>query len=161
MRELNDLVIQGKLVPIETSEALVVDKHLDPKRRFVRPWTMHFLRNISTAYFAVFHQPIMVDSAVRPMDVQKKLRRRNPNAAPIEGEAASSHMAGPTVDLARGGMTPRQVRWMEHYLLVLYGYGLVEVEEERHQLCFHILVRKRYDSNWVETVPSVIDTETL
>jgi hypothetical protein len=157
-KDLRAAVERGDLVPIQTSPALVVDRRLDPRRRYVRPWTMHFLKDLSVQFYAEFHRPLMVDSAVRPKDVQKKLRRRNRNAAPIDGEAASSHMAGLTVDLARGYMTPREVRWMEIQLLILHSFGLVEVEEEHYQLCFHIMVSKRYDEPRVQTTRSVIDT---
>jgi hypothetical protein len=66
-----DAVDRGELVPIPVSDALVVDKQLDPRRRYVRPWTAQFLTDISRRFYAEFHQPLMVDSAVRPRDVQK------------------------------------------------------------------------------------------
>jgi hypothetical protein len=74
------------------------------------------------------------------MDFQKKLRRYNKNAAPVEGEVASSHLSGATVDLARRYMTPKEVRWMEIQLFLLHIRGRVEVMEEHRQLCFHIMV---------------------
>jgi hypothetical protein len=154
-------VERGELVPIPVSNALAVDKRLDVRRRYVRPWTAKFLTDLSRGFYAEFHQPLMVDSAVRPLEVQKKLRRRNRNAAPTEGEAASSHMAGLTVDLARSYMTPRMVRWMELQLLVLHADGLVEVEEEHHQLCFHIMVAKRYDGERIAVETSTIGETIL
>jgi hypothetical protein len=154
-KDLNREIASGELVPIEQTRALAVDKRLDPKRRYCRPWTMDFLRDLSEKFYAEFGQHLMVDSAVRPKDVQKKLRRRNRNAAPIEGETASSHMAGLTIDLARGYMSTRQVHWMEWHLLILHVQGLVEVEEEHHQLCFHIMVAKKYGD------PTRIQVETL
>lgn len=156
MEEVQDAVARGELVPLPLSDALTVDRRLDPRRRYVRPWTAQFLTDISNQFYAQFHIPIMVDSAVRPRDVQKKLRRRNHNAAPIDGETASSHMAGLTVDLARSYMNVRQTRWMEVHLLILHSMGLVEVEEEHRQLCFHIMVAKKYgDPNRV-----TIETES-
>ena len=77
-------------------------------------------------------QQIQVNSAVRTVKVQKKLRRHNRNAAPADGDTASSHLAGVTVDLQRRGMTKDQIRWMEHYLFYMKALGLVEPEEERH-----------------------------
>ena len=148
-------VQRGELVPIPVSDALVVDKHLDPRRRYVRPWTALFLTDISKDFYAQFHEPLMVDSAVRPRDVQKKLRRWNANAAPLDGETASSHMAGSTIDFARGRMTPLEVRWMELRLLLPHIQGLIEVEEEHHQLCFHIQVAMRYPH------PIPIETESI
>jgi hypothetical protein len=160
MKDLDAAIERGEMVPIPVSAALTVDKRLDPKRRYVRPWTARFLTSISEQFYAQFHQPLMVDSAVRPMDVQKKLRRRNRNAAPVDGETASSHEAGLTIDLARSYMTPGEVKWMEIQLLILHSYGAVEVIEEHHQLCFHIMVAKKYDDpERVTVTTSVIDTQ--
>ena len=65
-------------------------------------------------------------------------------AAPADGDTASSHLAGVTVDLQRRGMSKDQIRWMEHYLFYMKAIGLVEPEEERHQWVFHIMVSDRY-----------------
>ena len=95
-------------------------------------------------------QQIQVNSAVRTVKVQKKLRRHNRNAAPAEGDTASSHLAGVTVDLQRRGMSKEQIRWMEHYLFYMKALGLVEPEEERRHWCFHIMVSGHY-TEWRET----------
>ena len=92
-----------------------------------------------------FGQQIQVNSAVRTVLVQKKLRRHNRNAAPAEGEIASSHLAGVTVDLQRRGMSKQQIKWVEGYLVPMKAAGLVEPEEERRQWVFHIMVSDRYD----------------
>lgn len=146
-RELKELVQDGELVPIPVGEHLIVDKHLPENRRYCRPWTALFLTRLSDAFYAQFHEPIMVDSAVRTVEVQKKLRRWNGNAAPAEGETASSHLAGTTIDLARRQMTPAQAQWVELYLLPLHAQGMVEVEEEFRQRCFHIMVAGTYGTN--------------
>jgi hypothetical protein len=82
--------------------------------------------------------------------VQRKLRRHNRNAAPAEGDTASSHLAGLTVDLQRRGMTKQEIRFVERYLFYLRALGLVEPEEERRQWVFHVMVSERYTS-WHET----------
>ena len=74
----------------------------------------------------------------------------NRNAAPEYGEAASSHLAGVTLDLQRRGMTKPQVHFVERYLFYLKALGLVEPEEERHQWVFHVMVSERY-SEWRQT----------
>ena len=145
--ELEDLKIQEALVPINASEYLRFDPRLDPKRRYCRAWTRDFLDDLSQAYYHRFHQQIQVNSAVRTMAVQRKLRRHNRNAAPETGETASSHLAGLTVDLQRRGMTREQIRYMERYLFYLRALGLVEPEEERRQWVFHVMVSKRY-ADW-------------
>ena len=142
--ELEALKASGALQPIVPGETLRFDPRLDPSRRYSRPWTRDFVQDLSQAYYHRFHEQIQVNSAVRTVKVQKKLRRHNRNAAPAEGETASSHLAGLTVDLQRRGMTQDQVHWMERYLFYMKALGLVEPEEERHQWVFHIMVSGRY-----------------
>src|SRR5207253_6987872 len=148
--ELEDLKAREVLVPINQSQYLRFDPRLDPARRYCRAWTRDFLGDLSQAYYRRFHEQIQVNSAVRTVLVQRKLRRHNRNAAPESGETASSHLAGLTVDLHRRGMTRDQVRWMENYLRPLKEMGLVEPEEERRQWCFHIMVAGAYD-DWRAT----------
>jgi hypothetical protein len=148
--ELESLKASGALLPIRAGETLRFDPRLDPSRRYSRPWTRDFTEDMSVAYYHRFHQQLQVNSAVRTVKVQKKLRRHNRNAAPADGDTASSHLAGVTVDLQRRGMSKEQVRWMEHYLFYMKALGLVEPEEERHQWVFHIMVSGRY-SDWRET----------
>jgi uncharacterized protein YcbK (DUF882 family) len=148
--ELEALKADGSLLEIKDLETLRIDKRLDPSRRYCRPWTLAFVDDLSEAYYNRFHDKIQVNSAVRTVIVQKKLRRHNRNAAPWEGETASSHLAGVTVDLQRRGMSKAEIRWMEHYLFYMKALGLVEPEEERRQWVFHIMVSGHY-SEWRET----------
>ena len=142
--ELDQLIASQELVPIVAGQTLRFDPRLDPDRRYCRPWTRDFLDDLSDAYYKQFRGPIQVNSAVRTVQVQKKLRRHNRNAAPEKGETASSHLAGITVDIQRRGMSKQQVAWMEQYLMPLRDQGLVEPEEERHQWVFHVAVSGRY-----------------
>jgi len=148
--ELEALKADGSLLPIVPSESLRIEPSLDPSRRYCRPWTRDFVQDLSQAYYNRFHQQIQVNSAVRTVKVQKKLRRHNRNAAPYEGDTASSHLAGVTVDLQRRGMTKDEIRWMEHYLFYMKAVGLVEPEEERRHWCFHIMVSGNY-TEWRQT----------
>jgi len=145
--ELEALKASGDLVPILASDSLKIERSLDPSRRYCRPWTRDFLQDLSEVYYRQFHQQIQVNSAVRTIKMQKKLRRRNRNAAPAEGDTASSHLAGLTVDLQRRGLTKEQIRFVEHYLFYLNALGLVEPEEESRHWCFHVMVSERY-SDW-------------
>jgi hypothetical protein len=147
--ELEQLVASEELVPIVPSQSLRFDPRLDPDRRYCRPWTRDFLEDLSEAYYKEFGNQIQVNSAVRTVKVQKKLRRHNRNAAPAEGELASSHLAGVTVDIQRRGMSRKQIHWMQQYLLPLKNMDLIEPEEERRQWVFHIMVSDRY-TDWRE-----------
>jgi hypothetical protein len=148
--ELEALKADGSLLPIVANESLKIEPSLDPSRRYCRPWTLDFVNDLSQAYYNRFHAQIQLNSAVRTVKVQKKLRRHNRNAAPAEGETASSHLAGVTIDLQRRGLSKQQISWMEHYLFYMKALGLVEPEEERRHWCFHIMVSGHY-AEWRET----------
>lgn len=147
--ELDALKTKGDLVPILETSSLRFDPTLDPDRRFCRPWTRDFVQDLSTAFYQAFGRQIQINSAVRTVKVQKKLRRHNRNAAPIEGETASSHLAGVTVDIQRRGLSREQIAWMQQYMFPLKELGLIEPEEERRQWVFHVMVSDRY-STWRE-----------
>ncbi|MBV8476860.1 MAG: hypothetical protein JOZ36_09360 [Acidobacteria bacterium] len=148
--ELAQLKARQDLVEISESQMLRFDPRLDPARRYCRPWTRDFVQDLSEAYYRRFHAQIQVNSAVRTVRIQHKLRRRNRNAAPESGETASSHLAGITLDLQRRGMSKQEVRFVESYLFYLRALGLVEPEEERHQWVFHVMVSDRY-TEWRRT----------
>ena len=145
--QLEELKSSHALVPIEASETLRFEPGLDRTRRYCRPWTRDFVNDLSEVYYQQFHEQIQVNSAVRTVKVQKKLRRHNRNAAPADGDTASSHLAGITVDLQRRGLSKPQIQFIEYYLFYLHALGLVEPEEERRHWCFHVMVSDRY-SDW-------------
>jgi hypothetical protein len=147
--QLLELERNGELVPIQETQALRWSAAIAADKRYARPWTNQFLVDMSTAYYKEFHTPMQVNSAVRTMEQQQKLRRHNRNAAPETGEVSSSHMAGITVDLARRGLTKAQHQWTEDYLKNLRDQGLVEAAEERRTWCFHVMVSDRY-TEWRE-----------
>lgn len=139
-KHLKNLVESGELVAIEETEYVSVSSTLPRNRRFVRPWVNQFLREIGTAYYSEFGVPIQVNSAVRTVKVQNRLRRMlGRTAALSKGETASSHLAGLTVDLKRTGLSYMQLVWMQEYLR--YAGNQVIVEEEKR--CFHTLVKPK------------------
>jgi hypothetical protein len=162
--EMEALKASGELVPILESEHLRIDPRLDPDRRFCRPWTRDFVQDLSKAYFETFQSQIQINSAVRTVKVQKKLRRHNRNAAPEKGELASSHLAGITVDIQRRGLSPQQIKWVQQYMMPLKELGLIEPEEERRQWVFHVMVSDRYShqsgSNVVATTSSTFENKS-
>jgi hypothetical protein len=148
-QQLLELERTGELVPIRETPALRWSSAIQEDKRFCRPWTNQFLVDMSNAYYKEFHAPLQVNSAVRTMEQQQKLRRHNSNAAPETGETGSSHMAGITIDLARRGLSKTQHDWVEGYLKNLRDQGLVEAAEERKTWCFHVMVSDRY-TEWRE-----------
>jgi hypothetical protein len=147
--QLLELERTQELVPIQESRALRINPSLQADKKYCRPWCNQFLQDMSEAYYKEFRVPLQVNSAVRTMEQQQKLRRHNRNAAPEIGEHASSHLAGITVDLAKRGLTRAQHKWIEDYLKNLRDQGLVEAAEERRQACFHVMVSDRY-TEWRE-----------
>jgi hypothetical protein len=144
-QQLEELELRGELVSLHESRAMQIAANLELNRRFCRPWTRDFLEDLSQAFYAQFHQPIQVTSAVRTVDQQARLQRSNHNAAPIDGDTASSHLAGLTVDIGKRPMSRMQRAWIDQYVLRLQQLGLVEAAEERRQACYHIMVSNRYD----------------
>jgi hypothetical protein len=142
--ELEALKASEALVPIEASEFVRFDPRLDPDRRYCRPWTRDFVDDLGEAFYKEFHNSIQINSAVRTVQIQKKLRRHNRNAAPEKGEIASSHLAGITVDIQRRGLSKQQIKFVQEFMLPLKNMGLIEPEEERHQWVFHVMVSNRY-----------------
>jgi hypothetical protein len=142
--ELEALKASELLVPIEASDYVRFDPRLDPDRRYCRPWTRDFVDDLGEAFYKEFHNSIQINSAVRTVQIQKKLRRHNRNAAPEKGEIASSHLAGITVDIQRRGLSREQIKFVQEFMLPLKNMGLIEPEEERHQWVFHVMVSNRY-----------------
>jgi hypothetical protein len=147
--QLQELERNGELVPIKETQALRWSPSIQSDKRYARPWTSQFLEDMSQAYYKEFHGQLQVNSAVRTMEQQQKLRRHNRNAAPETGDISSSHMAGITIDLSRRGLRPAEHAWIENYLKNLRDQGLVEAAEERRTWCFHVMVSDRY-TEWRE-----------
>jgi Family of unknown function (DUF5715) len=142
--DLLDLRRDKKLVALPINEALRVDDRLPANRRFSRPWTADFLSVLARDYYASFHEPLQVNSAVRTVEFQQRLLRTNGNAAPSVGDTASPHLTGQAVDIAKRGLSLTEIAWMRTYLQPLIDQGKIDVEEEFQQSCFHISVYKSY-----------------
>jgi hypothetical protein len=134
----------GELVGLPTSSALVVDERLPANRRYCRAWTAQFLSDLSRVHYGRFHRTLQVNSAVRTVEYQRHLELVNGNAAPAEGEDASPHLTGATIDIAKKGLSMEEVGWMRAYLQPLQAAGKIDVEEEFYQACFHITVYRSY-----------------
>ena len=142
--ELDRLRANRELVGFPSTESLRVNDALPYNRRYARPWTVMFAGDIAHDFFNRFHEPIYVTSAVRTVHYQARLQRVNGNAAATAGDAASPHLTGQAIDLAKRGMSGAELAWMRAYLLPLMGAGKIDVEEEFQQACFHISVYRRY-----------------
>jgi hypothetical protein len=142
--DLADRIAHGLLVPVPVSATLTINQSLPAQRRYCRPWTATFLADLARAHGAAFHKPLYVSSAVRTVAYQKQLMETNGNAAAAEGDIASPHLTGATVDLAKQGLSRQELGWLRGWLLPLQVVGKIDVEEEFRQTCFHITVYKSY-----------------
>ncbi|MGA7108427.1 MAG: DUF5715 family protein, partial [Terracidiphilus sp.] len=142
--DLQSRISSGQLVRVPESAGLVVNPNLPVDRRYCRPWTATFLADLSHAHEVQFHRGFEVSSAVRTVEYQKHLMRTNGNAAPAEGDIASPHLTGATIDIAKHGLTRSEIYWMRNRLDALQNEGKIDVEEEFRQSCFHITVYKSY-----------------
>ncbi|MBV8632486.1 MAG: hypothetical protein JOZ83_16275 [Silvibacterium sp.] len=151
--QLNELRREKALVPVPMLASLRINQGLPANRRYCRPWTSKFLVDLARAHYARFRRSVQVNSAVRTVEYQRHLLDINGNAAPAEGDIASPHLSGATVDIAKKGMSASEIAWMRGYLYPLQMAGKLDVEEEFYQSCFHITVYKSYDSP--STTPKV------
>jgi hypothetical protein len=144
--DLNDRIAQKLLIPVPTPTGLTIDERLPENRRYCRPWTADFLKDLAQAHAATFARPLFVSSAVRTVEYQKQLIQTNGNAASAEGDIVSPHLTGSTIDIAKDGMNRKELAWMRSWLLALQLQRQIDVAEEFLQPCFHITVYKTYTS---------------
>jgi hypothetical protein len=157
--DLQDRIARGLLVRVPESGGLIVNPGLPEDRRYCRPWTANFLDTLASAHQAQFHKPLIVSSAVRTVEYQKHLMRTNHNAADAEGDIVSPHLTGATIDIAKSGLSRKEMLWMRNQLLSYQNAGVLDVEEEFHQRCFHITVYKNYASGQQSQRPSKVPTQ--
>jgi hypothetical protein len=154
--ELIRYEVSQVLVPVNETEALKIAADLPESRRYCRPWTRDFLQDFSQAFYNQFHSPLQVNSLVRTVEQQQRLRRHNRYAAPEWGDTASTHLTGVTFDLSRRGLTGAQYGWILAYMLPLKESGMVDPIEES-QPVLHVVVFEKYserldqkDNGWSE-----------
>lgn len=112
--------------------------------RYLRPWTKLFLDRLSRQYHARFGRRLRVTSLVRTVVLQRRLERRNGNAADATGPYRSSHLTGATLDISKRFMPRRGRRWMRRVLYRLQQSGYLYAVEEFEQPTFHVMVYPTY-----------------
>ena len=142
--QLADMRRTNLLVALPDDQTAYPNDALPLNRRFARPWTVRFIRDLARAHYARFGAPLIVTSAVRTVAFQRQLVRTNGNAAPPTGDIASPHLYGQAIDIAKHTMSLTEITWMRAYLAPVEDEGKIDVEEEFQQSCFHISVYRRY-----------------
>ena len=115
-----------------------------PAYSYLRPWAKRFLDQIGRQYYATFHRRLRVTSMVRTVYMQRRLERRNFNAAEATGDDRSSHLTGATLDISKHSMSWRERKWLRRQLIQLQQSGYIYAVEEFHQPCFHVMVFPNY-----------------
>lgn len=128
-------VESGVLVPV----TIPVCSKLPKERRYALPSTVAFAEKLNADFYEATGTSLVIDSAIRPSDVQKRLRRHDRNAAPALGARASTHERGTTFDLSRR-MRPSQYRWLLVRLAYYKARREILVIEERN--CLHVFVNQ-------------------
>jgi hypothetical protein len=129
-------------VPPETRFYYLHD--IPPAYAYLRPWAKRFLDQIGREFYANFHEQLRVTSMIRTVALQRRLERRNFNAAGATGMDRSSHLTGATLDISKHGMSAREKRWMRRKLIALEQSGYLYAIEEFEQPCFHVMVFPNY-----------------
>jgi hypothetical protein len=193
--ELKDMVHNHLLVELPHDHHITFDPYLSAegkfkkgnteyrkyKRNYCRPWTKDFLNDLAQDYFKKFPQashPLVVTSAVRPVDVQNYIINEGLSKTAV---AKSVHPTGATVDLAYGQVTKKkldgtvktqqikvngkpqwvaeiaypgiplkQKEWLYEQLNKLEKQKLLLVRTEKGEPVFHFIVAKKY-SEWRKT----------
>lgn len=132
------------LVRLPSNEYVKIDRRLPRKYRWCRPETRAYILSLGKQYHAQFGKPIRINSAVRTVERQAELKRTNGNAArATSGLKRSSHLTGATIDIAKIGMSTRELRWMRGKLLEHEAARRIEATEEMRQSVFHVMVYRR------------------
>lgn len=136
----------GWLVPLpDNNRTVIVDYRLSEKYRWCTHWTHRFLLDFGSKSKLFIGKAVLVTSAIRTVESQKSLIKINGNAAEAEGPKRSSHLTGATIDIAKKGLSKKQLDWIRNYLAELRKRGVIHVTEEFQQAVFHIMVFKNYE----------------
>ena len=141
-QELMILKLFGTLVPIPGT--VRIDYRLEEKWRWCLPQTSYFLGDIGLEFQEVFGKKLQINSAVRTIPRQLELMRVNSNAVSPNGRKRSSHITGATVDIAKIGLSKKELMWLRNKLLTLEDEERIEATEENGQLVFHVMVFGSY-----------------
>ncbi len=138
--QLTSFKANGRLVQLRNTDIIRVDHRIPARFQWTLPTTEAFIVELADAYYKRFGRRLQINSAVRTVEYQRGLRRRNGNAAATSGPKASTHLTGATIDIAKLHLPSDHVDWLRLELLVYEALGRVDATEEFAQAVFHIMV---------------------
>ena len=137
----------GQLVRVPGNAAHYYTKYVTPDFSYLRPWSKRFLDELAKAYYTRFKKKLRVTSMVRTASLQKRVAKRNGNAAAAYGPRRSSHLTGATMDISKHAMSAAEIAWMRKTLHRYKVQGFCYAIEEFRQPTFHIMVHKKYSQD--------------
>ena len=133
----------GYLVGVPSTTSTYYLHDIPAAYRFTRPWTLRFIRRLSTQFHARFGHRLRVTSLVRTERYQRILAIRNANATNFEGPSRSSHLSGATIDISKRLMSRAELQWMRRVLFQLREKGHIYAIESS-QPTFHVMIYRKY-----------------
>lgn len=138
VEQLEELKRKGAFVPIP--ESVLVDERIPKEFRYVRLATAKYIDDLALRFINTFGRQLQVNSAVRTVEYQNELQKINQNAAPVNGDRASTHTTGSTIDIGKKGLSETELNFLREEFLLLETKNLIEATEEWSQLVFHVMV---------------------
>lgn len=149
--ELEELVASGLIIQIPDIPGVRINERLPERFRFVRPWVVAFLTDLGKDFKERFGEEFQINSAIRTVEYQIHISKRNKNAAAVTGPKRSSHLTGAAIDIAKLPLTREQIVWLQVRLVALEKEKKIEATEEHHQAVFHIMVFPEYVAPLMQT----------
>jgi LysM repeat protein len=143
-RMLRRFVGAGLLVPLPADTATYWIDGVRPDFQVARPWTRRFVVQLAAGFHGLFGSRLKVTGLTRTTDFQRRLRLVNSNAAPAEGDTASSHLTGAAVDIGTRDLSARELAWLRHVLRRLAAEEVLLAIEEFQHPHFHVMVLPAY-----------------
>ncbi len=140
----------------------------DKERRWTRPLAKAVLLDlVAEPFFEEFGVPLPINASLRTVEFQRRLAKKNKNAASSVGLLPGSHSRGATFDIGKyrypawilgpkpeselrklrkelpekeWRLSNEEVMWLRTRLLVLESCGVIEAVEEFFQANFHLEV---------------------
>ena len=124
-RNIDSLKKAGFLVPITEFVKL---KKVDPELAFCTKPLSDFLENLSIEFSEKFNKRLTLTSAIRTMEHQKKLAKKNKNAAK---EEISMHVRGAAIDISYKNLSVKEITWLQKKFDSLKSDQRIYVIKER------------------------------
>jgi hypothetical protein len=134
----------GRLVSVPAETATYYVAGVSAALRAARPWTKHFIEEVSRAFHRLFDQRLRITSLTRTRALQRRLLQASIGAAPAQGPVQSTHLTGAALDISKRALSAIQVAWLRTVLDRLNRRGLIHVVEEFQEPHFHVMVTRRY-----------------